>query len=406
MFKKLQIKNFQSHKDTVIEFSENVTCITGLNNHGKSVLLRALYKVVRDEPDGISFITDTPKKEDQCEIILETDRGTVERIVKRNSSASGNNMYTVNDIEFSNFSKSGIPLEVQAVMEVSPPVEFGDLSIDLNFHNQFDAMFLMQGAGLASIRGKVVGKVTNIDEVQRAIQLGAAEEKQLKQETNRIQKDVEQNKLEQEKYADLPEQEELIVALEAQLVYEGNLSQKIENIKVKSEELKIIVNKAKTAQERIKLTSQDFSPNTFKALELVNKIKLLKEFLQISWAYIAYKRIASIELPTMHYDYLAGQRKRVVLILQLLNIKQQMYLASQNADIDLSSIDLQKLQDSNASLSYLKNSIGILNTYGEGLRNVSATVDQYKEDCVIVDNEFKQLKIELKICPTCQRSFV
>ena len=66
MIKQINIKNFQSHKDSTLEFSEDVTAIVGLNNHGKSVVFRALQKCIRDIPNGTSFITDTPAQENEC----------------------------------------------------------------------------------------------------------------------------------------------------------------------------------------------------------------------------------------------------------------------------------------------------------------------------------------------------
>lgn len=174
MLKSIRLQNFQSHEDTVVYFAPTVTAIVGLNNHGKSAVFRALKKVVRNEPEGTTFIRDGQK---QCEITVTTDAGSVIRRV-RSDGASDANMYVANGTEFAKFGKTGIPEEVKAVLGVSDPQQFGDIEFDLNFQDQLEPLFLVVGQGLASVRGKVLGKITGVDAVQRAIQYGAAEERE------------------------------------------------------------------------------------------------------------------------------------------------------------------------------------------------------------------------------------
>ena len=190
MLRGLVIDNFQSHKHSEVEFSEDVTAIVGLNNHGKSAIFRSLQKAIRNVPDGNSFITDTPKQESVCLITVYSDDGIVTRKVC-NDNASDANSYIVKngdvDDVYAKFGRTGIPEEVLQHLPTDIPIIFGDVEIDLNFQNQIDPLFLMQGTGLPALRGKVLGRSTGVDNVQRAIQIGASEEKKLKSEIKYLQ---------------------------------------------------------------------------------------------------------------------------------------------------------------------------------------------------------------------------
>lgn len=54
--KRLEIKNFQSHKHTVIDFSEGVNIVTGTSNAGKSAINRAIVWALSNKPRGDNFI--------------------------------------------------------------------------------------------------------------------------------------------------------------------------------------------------------------------------------------------------------------------------------------------------------------------------------------------------------------
>lgn len=55
MIKKLTIKNFQSHKNTVLDFDKGVNIIVGSTDSGKSAIIRALRWVVWNKPGGEAF---------------------------------------------------------------------------------------------------------------------------------------------------------------------------------------------------------------------------------------------------------------------------------------------------------------------------------------------------------------
>jgi exonuclease SbcC len=71
MIKSLDIKNYQSHINTHIEFSSGVNMITGASDSGKSAALRSLLWNINNRPMGDDFKNwDNPKEETKVEIEL------------------------------------------------------------------------------------------------------------------------------------------------------------------------------------------------------------------------------------------------------------------------------------------------------------------------------------------------
>jgi exonuclease SbcC len=54
--KKLSLRNFQSHRETDLEFSPGLNIIVGPSDQGKSAIIRALRWLFYNEPRGTGFI--------------------------------------------------------------------------------------------------------------------------------------------------------------------------------------------------------------------------------------------------------------------------------------------------------------------------------------------------------------
>lgn len=268
MIKTLHIQNFQSHVDTTLEFSDNVTAIVGLNNYGKSAILRSVYKTVRNEPEGTTFIHDD---EDGCTITLETDQGVVQRTVKKDQSSDAN-QYVVNGLEFNKFGRSGIPDEVLAVCGFSLPQMFGDVEYDLNFQIQLEDLFLITGRSLESIRGKVFGRITGVDCVQRAIQLVASEEKSIGLDLKSLDARLSEidGKLEQyNSLDDLLSEAQVASGLVVKL---NQIETDLEGLCSVEESLKLCVTRAKLSREQLAMFLLDVDLEALSELNTVIEI--------------------------------------------------------------------------------------------------------------------------------------
>lgn len=369
MINSLHIENFQSHRDTVVEFSPGVTAFIGLNNHGKSAIFRALQKVVRDVPEGKTFISDG---ESTCKISLTSEGRTVLRQVKTEATASDGNVYAVGDSIFAKFGAHGIPQEVLDALQISPIQSFGDFEFDLNFQHQLDPPFLVVGNGLESIRGKVLGRIAGVHVVNRAIQLAVAEAKRISQEkskTEKIKAEVE-NQLEDVKYSQL-----------------DVLLQQVQ----KSEQA------LREAQLREKLISQ-----------LSEKLSLLSSCIERANRISSISKVLQVDLDSIPKALAEKQAK----LEKLFEIRERFHLTTlrrdQCRDIISSvtiSFDTQRITSIADIVHLLKQEKKKLDQCQSQIETTSLRLQRGERELEVATKQLHQLKDEIGVCPVCERPF-
>lgn len=85
MIEQLEIKNFQSHKSSLLNFHPGVNTIIGTSDHGKSAVFRALNFVFKNKPDGTAFISHWCKNDkgnytDNTEVSVKVDGHEIKRV--------------------------------------------------------------------------------------------------------------------------------------------------------------------------------------------------------------------------------------------------------------------------------------------------------------------------------------
>jgi len=162
-FTKLHIQNFQSHRDTTISFTDGLNIIVGPTDSGKSAIVRALRKLVRDEPMGKAFISKWSKDMD-LSLTFEIDGD--EYVVRRKVTPS-KNIYCLDTEEFGGFGKT-IPQEIQNALDMKLiELETGDI-LDLSFTDQHDSPFMV-AKGQAGNRSKILGRIAGLSVLDSAI---------------------------------------------------------------------------------------------------------------------------------------------------------------------------------------------------------------------------------------------
>jgi exonuclease SbcC len=158
----LRIQQYQSHLDSTIKFNDGLNIIVGPSDSGKSSIIRALKKLIRDTPAGKGFITNGKT---ECEISLVFEfEGQLHKVVRKITSSK--NLYYLDTKEFGGFGRE-IPLEVQTALDMSLlDLENGDY-VDLHFTSQHDHPFLLGDA--ASHRSRVLGRLTGLHVLDKAI---------------------------------------------------------------------------------------------------------------------------------------------------------------------------------------------------------------------------------------------
>jgi DNA repair protein SbcC/Rad50 len=136
MIKSVKIKNFQSHKETSLEFHQGLNGIVGTSDSGKSAILRALHWNRENRPTGEAHISRWAKDEkkrliDDCSVTVEPSVGPVTR---RRSS------------DFNGYEVDGQTLEAIKT-EVPQAVTDAYNFTDVNVQRQLDPPFLLSKSG-------------------------------------------------------------------------------------------------------------------------------------------------------------------------------------------------------------------------------------------------------------------
>jgi len=163
-FISLHLVNYQAHKDTTVKFTDGLNTIIGETDVGKSSILRALRKLVRDLPAGKDFINrDASTMTLSLEFIAED--GTSHTLTRQITQSK--NLYFLDDAEYGGFGRE-IPEEIQRVLEMSIiELENGD-KIDLYFSDQHDPPFMIS-RGSAGTRSKLIGRLVGLHLLDRGI---------------------------------------------------------------------------------------------------------------------------------------------------------------------------------------------------------------------------------------------
>lgn len=207
MISEVRIKNFQSHKDSVIKFDPGVNIITGRSDSGKTAILRAIRWVVWNRPTGDEFRShwggDT-----QVDLVL--DSGDIVSRIKKGTK----NLYKLNDTTFSAFGV-GVPEEIQKALNLS----------EINLQQQLDSPFL-----LTKSSGEVAAhfnKVANLHIIEKANSFLKSNTNKLKSTFSLKKEEIKDQKKKLEQYESLEKWEAELEVLEEM---DRKLSQKRANV--------------------------------------------------------------------------------------------------------------------------------------------------------------------------------
>lgn len=169
---RLKVEGWQSHPSTEIVFSPYVTCITGDTDSGKTSLLRALKKIIRDDPSGVEFISTWT---DTAVIEAEWSNGViVRRIVVAKDSKGDRKLerhhYEVvtpdgHTEEYTGFGTT-MPDAVKQAIGM-PVLEVGKYEVDMNFSDQHNPYFLVNKAD-GQLRLKLLSQMCQAEALEDA----------------------------------------------------------------------------------------------------------------------------------------------------------------------------------------------------------------------------------------------
>lgn len=194
MINSITLKNFQSHKDTHVEFHSGVNAIVGLSDSGKTAILRALNWVVNNKPSGDAFASHWGG---DCVVTVELWDGTT---ISRGRTKT-DNYYSLNGEMYRAFGQ-----------DVPEPVRKAFNMNEINIQAQMDAPFLLSsGPGEVA---QILNRVVNLDVIDRAVSNIRKKKLEVDRELKSARERVETLHQELEKFAFLPDMEREVSELE------------------------------------------------------------------------------------------------------------------------------------------------------------------------------------------------
>lgn len=405
MLRSLRIENFQSHKDTLVQFSPHLTIIVGENNSGKSAIFRSVSKVARNIPEGTGFVR---FGEREVKLTLTTDQGVVVRAFDPKKGTPGN-QYFVNGMPLTGFGRE-VPLEVKPVVGMSDVVSFTDTPLDLNFQRQTDRFFLISHTG--SVRGKILGKVAGVDVVGRKQQVVTNRLQEANRELKRLEEEKRSVESELEKYKHVDDWIRFVKEVRERadaIQKQRDRTAKLGEIRDKLQLNIAIGTKINTV---LGLISQPASLSTEYLRVGTEKLQRLRE-VQSRWEVVETRRwlvdmVLKATTPVEHLTVEPLRTKGFLMTQLQQGLSNWTRLTNRMAaitpvtvpQVDLGS--LGQLQQRRMILGNLLSRWVQMELQGADLRVVLTSADEAIEDAV---NDLDQLKKELGVCPTCQRPF-
>lgn len=178
MIQTLTIKNFQSHRDSHLEFVPGLNVIVGSTDSGKTSIIRALRWLVWNRPGGEAFRSDWGG-DTRVEVEVEdTIEKSLSHLIARFKSKEITNGYSINTKVLNAFG-TGVPPIIQKELNIT----------EVNLQMQLDAHFLLsKSPGEVAAYFNKVAHLEKIDTATRYIMSGLRDlERSQKQDVAEIE---------------------------------------------------------------------------------------------------------------------------------------------------------------------------------------------------------------------------
>lgn len=211
MFTKLELKNFQSHKETTINFAPGLNAIIGQSDSGKSSILRAIKWLITNRPSGDAFRSywggDT-------NVTLHTTNEIA--IIQRFKTAKTNG-YLLDNSKYEAIG-TGVPDEIAKVLNID----------DINFQQQLDRPFLLDDS--AGEVAQHFNRIAHLDMIDTSVSYVKAQSRALTTHGTLLSTTIAKNESELCNYEFLPALEKDLIQLEDKKTLTIVLSEKMTKV--------------------------------------------------------------------------------------------------------------------------------------------------------------------------------
>lgn len=184
--KRVSINNFQSHKNTVLDFSEGLNVITGPSDQGKSAVIRAIKWVIYNEPRGTDFIRYGATS---ARVVLELYNGN--KIIRERTKNKNRYKIVTPDEKELNFEGFGSEVPEEVVKILGTPKVSLDIGLHstINIAEQLEGPFLLTETGAA--RAKAIGRFAGLHIIDRALKDCITDLRRENQAVERVEAELE-----------------------------------------------------------------------------------------------------------------------------------------------------------------------------------------------------------------------
>lgn len=288
---RMVIKNFQSHKDTTIEFDPGLNVFIGESGEGKSALQRAFWFVFdKAKINPKNFIH---KGEKECSVTLElSDDTTITRFV----TSSGKNGYKIYDAQTGQTHEGNTTLAplAQQLLGYAPLVLDEKTTMPLNFMKQGEGWYFIGSHVTGPMRAKVIGSFYQTHYADAVMKDLENESKKISTELKQVTSKVEEldERLVDFNYLDALE-ERLKVVTEEQTALTELMEryQKLRALYVKQLELSELMSRHESALSQLEPVLTQLHDHYHVLRETAHRFQRLKQLrdqLQVAQTELAY----------------------------------------------------------------------------------------------------------------------
>ena len=400
--KKIYLKNFQSHRDTMLEFNDGLNIIVGESNHGKTAIMRAIMWVVDNYPLGTDFIT---AGENECIVRIEYEDSTY---IERGRTLKDTGYYRIGyfddangftEQEFKGFTNA-VPVEVANLHQMPKVNITKDIETHLNVLSQLDAPFLITES--PQVKAAAIGRITGTHVIDAAVKKNSSDIRANKAIMKDVEKDIKDTENKIAAMPDISLMEKTLMAYDTVLAQINALSLATEKINSFIDDMvDIELQQKQIHQEYLKYSMiNQLRPIVEKAYELYKTISKIKTYL---------KKIESLNTKIDSSTAIVQENKPKALLLPVINyaIKQHSfvsYLSNYLTEQHMLTVKKQTATEELDNANTYKRLLNILIPFIEGkLRFISDLDDRLSRISIAADEVYdaqteysgyeKQLKV-------------
>ena len=423
--KNINIKYFQTHEDTTLEFSDGITVLVGKTDSGKTAIIRSIKLITKNKPRGNGFISAFAPKdkknkpttkitltlEDDTQIIRTKSENKNEYIIKTSEKEEAYNNFGVN-----------IPPEIEEVIGPMSVKIDQETSLDVNMAEQLSQPFLLFES--PAIKTKLIDKIARIDVLNKAIKNTKTQEAEIKSRQKVIAENLETQKTNLSLYDSLEAEKknlEKVKDLYSKLQLKQDKLNNLQSLLNKLSEIETAIQKGTEIKKSL-VSFLNFS------VEKLNTLKEKQKRIQKLSELMVNYQVCSLEIDKM--NNILFQKEQVFNTYnKILDIKEKIskQIRLSNSAITLHNLNVNIAQEQKSIQAYrnilkteqnvlrAKNNIinyiklnelnNSLNTLNQSIFTANQFIPEQKNKVQIAINELNQLYQTIKVCPVCKKPF-